>query len=50
MAQGWFGILGWTGYTVDAMVNTAMKDGVRMSQDAGMEGGKTATNAVVNTA
>lgn len=45
----WFGMLGWTGYTIGAMVNTAMKDGVRMSQDAGMEGGKTAGNAVENS-
>jgi len=45
----WFGMIGWSGYTIGAMVNTAMKDGVKMSQDAGSEGGKTTKSAVINS-
>ncbi|HGP2816164.1 TPA: conjugal transfer protein TraG N-terminal domain-containing protein [Salmonella enterica] len=41
----WFGMMGWTGVRIGEFASGMMKEGVKMSQDAGQEGGKTAKNA-----
>lgn len=38
----WFGMMGWTGVRIGEFASGMMKEGVRMPQEAGQEGGKTA--------
>ncbi|EFO7235304.1 hypothetical protein OX449_002812 [Salmonella enterica] len=36
----WFALMGWTGHAISTIANVSMESGVKMSQDAGADGGR----------